>query len=554
MSGVDYVVVGAGSAGCAVAAGLVERTDAHVLLLEAGPEARDPRIAIPASTGDLWFGRNDWAFVTEPQPGLGGRRDTWPRGRVVGGSSAINAMMWVRGLDVDFDGWASAGATGWDSGRMNALFQVIEDDERGLAPTRGVGGAMRVERQRDPRPLSLAFLDACAELGMPIVDDYHARPDGAALTMVTQRRGRRVTAADAFLAPHRPTRRRPALGPGRLTVRTSATVDRVLIEDGRAVGVEVRTGSEVRTVRVREEVILSAGAVMTPVILMRSGVGPGQELERHGIPVVIDRDAVGADLQDHIASGMVVGTDGGSLYGADRDPRVLARWIARRSGPATSNLGEAIAFVRTSESEPAPDVELLAIPAALLDHGRTRFPQHGMTVAAIVLTPESRGRVGLRSADPAAPPLVDPGTFSDPDGRDLERMVGGLRTVQALLTETRALGRLVTRRLNPRMRLDDVGALRAHARETAQTLYHPVGTCRMGADDAAVVDPELQVRGVTGLRVADASVMPRIVRGHTNAPSIAIGVHAGELVSAALAGGLPSQDRADDGRPVRRRR
>jgi choline dehydrogenase-like flavoprotein len=390
---------------------------------------------------------------------------------------------------------------------------------------------MRIERQRDPRPLTLAFLDACSELGIPIVDDYHARPDGAALTMVTQRRGRRVTAADAFLAPHRPARGRPGLGPGRLTVRTSATVDRVLIEADRVVGVEVRIGGQVRTVRVRREVILSAGAVMTPVVLMRSGIGPADELAEHGLPVLADVPAVGADLQDHVASGMVVGTEGGSLYGADRDPRVLARWIARRSGPATSNLGEAIAFVRTDDSEPAPDVELLAIPAALLDHGRTRFPEHGLTIAAVVLTPESRGRIALRSADPSAPPLVDPGTFTDRRGRDLERMMSGLRTVQALLTETRALGRLVTRRLSPATSLHDTGALRAHARATAQTLYHPVGTCRMGEDAAAVVDPALRVRGVTGLRVADASVMPRIVRGHTNAPTIAIGVGAAELVA-----------------------
>jgi len=533
MSGVDYVVVGAGSAGCALAAGLVERTDAHVLLIEAGPEARDPRIAIPGMTGDVWFGRNDWAFVTEPQPGLGGRRDTWPRGRVVGGSSAINAMMWVRGLDVDFDGWEEAGATGWGAERMNALFAAIEDDERGLAPTRGVGGAMRIERQRDPRPLTLAFLDACAELGIPIVDDYHARPDGAALTMVTQRRGRRVTAADAFLAPHRATRRRAALGPGRLTVRTSTTVDRVLIEDGRAVGVELRIGGEVRTVRARREVVLAAGAIMTPIILMRSGIGSSEELARHGIGTVVDRPAVGSDLQDHVASGMVVGTEGGSLYGADRDPRVLARWVARRTGPATSNLGEAVAFLRTDESEPAPDVELLAIPAPMLDHGRTRFPEHGMTIAAIVLTPESRGRVSLRSADPAAPPVIEPGTFTDPAGRDLDRMLSGLRTVQALLTSTRSLGRQVTRRIEPRETLTEPSALRAHARATAQTLYHPVGTCRMGSDADAVVDPELRVRGVAGLRVADASVMPRLVRGHTNAASIAIGMRAGELVAEA---------------------
>jgi len=530
---VDHLVVGAGSAGSAVAAGIVERSDAHVLLLEAGGEARDPRIRVPASASDLWFGRNDWALTTEPQPGLDGRRDTWPRGRVVGGSSAINAMMWVRGLDVDFDGWEAAGAHGWGADRMNALFAVIEDDARGPAPTRGVGGPVPVQRQRDPRPLTLAFLDACAELGLPVVDDYHARPDGAALTMVTQRRGRRVTAAEAYLAPHRPRRGRPALGPGRLTVRTGATVDRVLLEDGRAVGAEVRVGGTVRTVRVRGEVILAAGSVMTPLILQRSGVGPADLLARHGIGVHVDRPAVGADLQDHVAAGMVVGAAGGSLYGADRDPRVLARWVARREGPATSNLGEALALLRTDDAEPAPDVELIAIPAPILDHGRVRFRQHGLTVGAVVLTPHSRGRVGLRAADPAAPPVIEPGTFSDPEGRDLARMVSGLRTVQALLTDTRALGGLVTERLSPRAPLEGANALRAYAREHAQTLYHPVGTCRMGSDDDAVVDPELRVRGVAGLRVADASVMPRIVRGHTNAASIAIGVRAGQLVGAA---------------------
>jgi choline dehydrogenase len=539
MSGVDYVVVGAGSAGCAVAAGLVERTEAHVLLLEAGPEARDPRIAIPALASDLWFGRNDWAYVTEPQAGLDRRRDTWPRGRVVGGSSAINAMMWVRGLDVDFNGWEAGGATGWGADRMNGLFRSIEDDERGLSTTRGVGGPMRVERQRDPRPLTLAFLDACAELGIRVVDDYHAQPDGAALTMVTQRRGRRVTAADAFLAPHRPgrgpSRGRAPLGPGRLTVRTGVTVGRVIVRDGRAVGVEVHRGGRTQIVLARREVILSAGAVATPALLMRSGIGPIDVLREHGIDVVVERAAVGSDLQDHVASGMAVGTAGGSLYGADRDPRVLARWVASRRGPATSNIGEAVAFLRTDEREPAPDLELLAIPAALLDHGRTRFRQHGMTVIAIVLTPESRGRVTLRSADPAAPPIIDPGTFTDPGDRDLARMVSGLRTVQALLTETRALGGRVDARLSPTRHLTHAADLRAHARATGQTLYHPVGTCRMGSDDDAVVDPELKVRGVAGLRVADASVMPRIVRGHTNAASIAIGVRAGELVATATA-------------------
>jgi choline dehydrogenase len=304
------------------------------------------------------------------------------------------------------------------------------------------------------------------------------------------------------------------------------------MRDGRAVGVEVSINGATRIITAKREVIVSAGAVATPALLMRSGIGPAEVLRAHGIDVVVERAAVGSDLQDHVASGMAVGTDGGSLYGADRDPRVLARWVAGRRGPATSNIGEAVAFLRTDESEPAPDLELLAIPAALLDHGRTRFRQHGMTVIAIVLTPHSRGRVTLRSADPVAPPIVDPGTFTDAGDRDLDRMVSGLRTVQALLTETRALGGRVTDRLSPDRQITSSTALRAHARATGQTLYHPVGTCRMGSDEDAVVDPQLRVRGVEGLRVVDASVMPRIVRGHTNAPTIAIGVRAAELITA----------------------
>jgi choline dehydrogenase len=531
VGGIDYLVVGAGSAGCAVAAGLVERTDAHVVLLESGPEARDPRLHIPGLTADLWFGRHDWAFETEPQPGLAGRRDTWPRGRVVGGSSAINAMMHVRGLDIDFDGWAQLGAHGWDAAAMNALFVALEDDERGAAAHRGAGGPLRVERQRDPRPISLAFLDACSELGIRVVDDYHVRPDGCALTMVTQRGGRRWSAADAFLAPHRPTRRRPALGPGRLTVRTGVEVVRVLLEGGRAVGVEVDVDGQRRTLRAEREVVLAAGAIGSPVLLQRSGIGPADELRALGIDVVVDRAAVGADLQDHVASGIVVGTAGGSLYGADRDPRVLARWLASRRGPATSNIGEAIAFLRTDDALDAPDVELLAIPAPMLDHGRTRYRMHGLTIASIVLTPESRGRIRLRSRDHTVAPVVESGAFSDPAGRDLARMVSGLRTAQALVTSTRALGAKVTERLNPTRILDDTAAFRAHARATGQTLYHPVGTCRMGSDDAAVVDPELRVRGIEGLRVVDASVMPRIVRGHTNAATMAIGMRAADLVA-----------------------
>lgn len=523
MAEFDHVVVGAGSAGAVVAAGLADR-GASVLVLEAGPPARDPRIAIPAAAADLWFGRLDWAFDTVPQEGLGGRSDTWPRGRVVGGSSAINAMMWVRGLDVDYDGWAAAGATGWDAAAMTAAFRRLEDDQRGPAPHRGSGGPLPVEHQRDPRPLTHAFLAACEELGLPRVDDYHVEPHGCALTMVSQRRGRRWTVADAFLRPHLDA---PS---STLTLRTGVDVARVVVESGRAVGVEAVVRGRRRIVRARHGVVLAAGAIGSPVLLQRSGIGDARHLERLGIPVVADRPAVGEGLQDHVVAGMVGGASGGGLFGADRDPRALVRWLSDRTGPLTSNLGEAIAFLSTRAGETAPDIELIAIPAALRDHGRVRFPQHGITVGAILLAPASRGSVRIASADPTIRPRLDPNVFAEPD--DLARLTDGVRVVQRLLTGTRALGAALDGLIDPPAPIDDEDALVAHVRATAQTLYHPVGTCRMGSDQDAVVTPRLAVVGVEGLHVVDASVMPTIVRGHTNAPTVAIAARAVELVAA----------------------
>ncbi len=383
----DFIVVGAGSAGCAAAAGLVQERDASVLLLEAGPWGRDPRLMIPAASADLWFGRYDWAFETEPQGTIGGRVDTWPRGRLVGGSSAINAMMYVRGMAADFAEWEASGAPGWGPAAMEAAFRRIEDDERGPAPHRGHGGPVPVAHQRDPSPLSEAFLDACEELGIPRVDDYHAEPDGCGLTMVTQRRGRRCTAAESFLRPLLEAR------DPRLVVRTGVEVVRVLIEEGRATGVEVVVDGRRRVARARDEVVVAAGAVGSPVLLQRSGIGPADVLRDRGVEVVQDLPGVGENLQDHVLSGLVASTAGDSLYGADRDVRELVRWVRRGRGRLTSNLGEAIAFLRSDPSEPAPDLELIALPAALRDHGRTRYPVHGLTIGSILLRPRSRGTI-----------------------------------------------------------------------------------------------------------------------------------------------------------------
>ncbi len=513
----DHIVVGAGSAGCAIATGLIEQHDATVLLLEAGPRDRDPRLRIPAAAADLWFGRHDWAYDTEPQPGFGGRQDTWPRGKVLGGSSSINAMMYVRGMDVDYDEWVEQGATGWDAATMTAAFRRIEDDERGPADHRGVGGPLRVEHQRDPSPLSEAFLDACEELGLPRVEDYHADPDGCGLTMVTQRDGRRWSAADAYLRPLL-----KAKDP-RLLLRTDVEVVRVVVEDGRAIGVEALVDGRLRFAQAAESVIVAAGTVASPQLLMRSGIGPAAHLREHGIEVVVDLPGVGENLQDHVLSGIAAGTDGDSLYGADKDLGDLVRYLREHRGRLTSNLGEAIAFIRTHDDEPHPDIELIAFPSAMTDHARTRFPEHGVTLGAILLRPESRGRIRLASPDPQVPPVIEPRTFEDPGGHDLRRVVDGLRWCQRLATEPDALGDRITHLIDPPDVLTDEGELIAHVRRTAQTLYHPVGTCRIGTDDLAVVDPQLRVHGVGSLRVADASVMPTLIRGHTNAPAIAIG-------------------------------
>jgi choline dehydrogenase len=521
----DVIVVGGGSAGCALAAGLAAQPDTSVLLLEAGPRPRDPRVRIPAAASDLWFGALDWAFDCEPQAALDGRRDTWPRGRALGGSTVINAMMWVRGMDVDYDAWPALGAPGWDAASMTASFRRLEDDARGPAPHRGIGGPIPVAHQQEPRELTHAFLDACEEVGIPRVDDYHASPDGCGLTMVTQRDGARWTAADAFLRDHLRDRG------SSLTVRAGVEVERVAFEDGRAIGVDVLVDGRRRFARASREVVLSAGAIGSPVVLQRSGIGPADDLRALGIEVVAHLPGVGENLQDHLATGLSVGTDGGGLFGADRDPRAMLRWLRRREGPLTSNLAEAIAFLRTEDGLEAPDIELLFVPAALEDHGRTRHAQHGLTLVTILLRPESRGRIRLASADPTTAPRIDPGSLSDPTGQDLRRLTAGLAAAQRLVTDTAALGARVTNWFLPAAPLRDDAALAAHTQATGQTFYHPVGTCRIGTDDLAVVDPQLRVHGVEGLRVADASVMPTLVRGHTAAPALAMGERAARIIA-----------------------
>ncbi|MEO8828618.1 GMC family oxidoreductase N-terminal domain-containing protein [Lapillicoccus sp.] len=523
----DVVVVGSGSAGAALAARLSESGRLSVLLLEAGGADTDRRIHIPAAFSQLFRSDADWDYWTTPQEHLDGRRVYWPRGKVLGGSSSLNAMMWVRGFAADYDGWAQRAGPTWSWDALRPLFIRVERTVGSSDSDHGTSGPVSVEPQRAPRPHTATFLRAVQQAGYVVEGANSLAPQGFTQTMVSQHRGARASTATAYLAP---ARRRP-----NLTVRTGAHVTKVVIEGGCAVGVEYRHDGVTRTATARGEVVLSGGAVNTPHLLMLSGIGPGDDLRRHGIDVVVDAPEVGLNLADHLIAGHIVGVDAGSLKDATR-PSQLVSYLTRRTGMLTSNVAEAYGFVRSSIDVTEPDLELLFAPVAYVGEGLVPPPRHGVTVGAILLQPRSTGTVTLGSVDPMDPAVIDPLYLSDPDGADRRVLLAGLRLCQQIL-DTPAMTAITDgtyvlpeggERLDPDERAERI------VEEYAHTLYHPVGTARMGSDVASVVDPQLRVRGVSGLRVADASVMPTIIRGHTNAPSIVIGERAADLVLAEL--------------------
>ncbi|WP_194409729.1 GMC family oxidoreductase [Microbacterium cremeum] len=533
----DYVVVGAGSAGSALAARLTEDPGVSVLLLEAGGPDRALELHVPAAFKKLFRSSYDWDYDTVPQPQLEGRTVYWPRGRTLGGSSSLNAMMWVRGFAADYDEWATAAGEAWSWESLLPRFRRVERTADAADETQGADGAQPIEPQRDPRPHTAAFLRAAAEAGHPVTPANLPEGQGFSQTMVTQRRGARASTADAYL---RPARRR-----GNLRVLTGAHVRRVTFADApagdatraRTTGVYVDIRGIARHVRARREVVLCGGAINTPQLLMLSGIGPSEHLAGHGIRVVVDSRGVGSNLQDHLVAGLAPAAKGGTLFTAE-SRRELARYLAGRRGMLTSNVAEAYGFVRTEVADRAgvpaglPDIEIIFAPAPYVGEGLVPLPGEGLTVGAILLRPRSRGTIRLASVDPHAKPLIDPAYLSDPDGIDAETMIAGLAECERLI-DTDALRAVTTgawiqpehgERLTPAERAE------LSLRRYSHTLYHPVGTARMGTDDAAVVDPSLHVRGVTGLRVADASVMPTIIRGHTNAPAIVIGEVAADLI------------------------
>lgn len=534
----DYIIVGAGSAGCVLAGRLSEDPSVTVLLLEAGDRDTAREIRVPAAFSTLFRGRNDWGLTTEPEPGCDGREMYWPRGKVLGGSSSINAMIYIRGAQADYDGWRDAGCAGWGWDDVLPYFLRSEDNARGAGAFHATGGALRVEDQRSPSPLSHDYVDAAAATGLPANPDFNgASQDGAGLYQVTQRRGVRCSAADAFL--------RPALGRPNLQVRTLAQATRVVVEAGRAVGVEADIGGRRQLFRADREVLLSAGAIGSPQLLQLSGIGPADDLRRVGVEVVVDAAGVGQGLQDHVAAGIVALTREPVTYvGVERRRRALLQYLLRRTGPYSSPIAEAGGFARVLGSSTAPDVQLLFAPAVFLDNGFTPAPGHGVTAGGYLLQPRSRGSVSLRSADPLDRPVIRAGYYSDP--ADVDTMLAALRLTLEILSAP-PLARHLGSRYLPEA-VDDAG-LRAHLRSRSETMYHPTSTCAMGIEADAVCDPQLRVRGVEGLRVVDASVFPTVPRGNTNAPVIMLAERAVDLVRGPR---VPAQPAAEAPRAAER--
>jgi choline dehydrogenase-like flavoprotein len=528
--GFDYVVVGAGSAGCVLAARLSEDPSVRVALLEAGPPDTSVLIRCPAGLALLAkTGQANWAFRTVPQPGLNGRCGYQPRGRVLGGSSSINAMIYARGHRDDYDHWEGVGNPGWGWQDVLPVFRRAEHNERGADAWHGQGGPLNVADLRSPNPVARAFVEAGEQAGLPRNEDFNgAEQEGVGMYQVTHRNGERWSAARAYLEP--------AIGRSNLVVMTGTQATRVLFDGRRARGVAYRRDDgSVGQVAARREVLLAAGALQSPQLLMLSGVGPGEHLREHGIEVVHALPGVGESLHDHPDAVLVYDAPGVtdlfglSLPGALRLARGVAEWRGSRTGPLTTNFAEAGAFLRSRPEEPIPDVQLHFVIGKLVDHGRKTVFGHGYSCHVCLLRPKSRGRVRLASGDPLAAPAIDPAFLAEQD--DVDAMVRGVREMRRILSQP-ALARFGARELATSASAQTDAEIEAFLRDHVDTIYHPVGSCRMGADEGAVVDAALQVRGLQGLRVVDASVMPRIVGGNTNAPTIMIAEQAVDRIRA----------------------
>lgn len=531
----DYVIVGGGSAGCTLAARLSEQSDATVCLLEAGGDGKDVLIRAPLGIVAMLPGKprkiNNWAFSTAPQPGLDGRRGYQPRGKALGGSSAINAMLYVRGHPSDYDDWAASGATGWGWRDVLPYFLRSEGNSRGSSELHGADGPLQVGEQRSPREASHAFVDACRQSQIRVNEDFNGpEQEGAGLFQVTQfwkgaKRGERCSAAAAYV--------HPVMERANLKVETGAHATRIILEGGRATGVEFLQGGQPRAVSARREVILCGGAFASPQLLMLSGIGPAQELQGAGLQVLHELPGVGANLQDHPDFVMTwrsqdTSSLGLSFAGGLNILKSILQWRRDGTGLVASPGAEAGAFIKTRPSLERPDLQLHFVPAIVDDHARRIHLGHGISCHVCVLRPLSRGSVGLNGPDPLAAPRIDPGFLNEIE--DVDLLILGAKLVRRII-QSPAMDRFRERELYLTGYENDA-ELEDHIRARADTIYHPVGTCRMGADTMAVVDPQLRVHGLQGLRVVDASVMPTLIGGNTNAPTIMIAEKAADMIRA----------------------
>lgn len=520
MARYDYVVIGAGSAGCVLASRLAESRDLSVLLLEAGGPDNRREIPVPIAFSTMFKTEVDWNYTTEPQPNLHGRALYWPRGKVIGGSSSINAMIYIRGNSRDFDEWERLDNPGWAYRDVLPYFLRAEDQQRGASEFHGVGGPLRVEDLRTVNPLSRAFVAAAIESGLRGNEDFNGREqDGAGFYQVTQKRGHRWSAADAYL---RPRRSYP-----NLTILPHAHVTQILLAKYRATGVEyVRDGRE-SAVYADREVLLCAGAVNSPQLLMLSGIGPAKHLEELGIEVHLDLPGVGENLQDHLFLPVSYECPKPvSLIAASSFSSLLGYMLFRR-GMLTSNVAESGGFVRTRPDADRPNLQFLFGAAFYLNHGLVRPKDHGFSIGPTLLRPESRGRIRLRGTFPMDQPRIEPDYLSRDS--EVEVMVAGIELARRIAAAN-PLRTYCGKEVVPGADIKSRGEIAGYVRDAAETTYHPVGTCKMGTDAMAVVDARLAVRGIQGLRVVDASIMPTITSGNTNAPVIMIAEKAADLI------------------------
>lgn len=519
----DYIVVGAGSAGAVVASRLSENPSLRVLLVEAGGNGRELSVKIPAAFSKQFKTPLDWEYYTEPEPHLAGRRVYHPRGKMLGGSSGQNAMIYIRGNRSDYDTWAKRGAIGWSYDDVLPLFIRSERNSRGADRFHGAAGPQYIEDPRSPNLISQRLVDAMVTTGLVANRDFNgAAQEGAGLYQVTQRRGARWTTSDGYL---RPARKRP-----NLTVMTGTHVTRVVISNGRAQGVEIVQNGSLRTVHADRGVVLSAGAFGTPSLLMLSGIGPADHLREHEVEVLVDNPNVGSHLMDHPMYVLNYETPARGTLAEAESPVQLLKYLATRRGLLTSNLGEAGAFFHTCSGLDAPDMQFIAGPAYFRDHGFAEHDSAAIAIGCSLVGSHSRGEVRLASNDPTRKPRVRFDYFSD--RRDMDAMIAGVERAREVAAN-RAVGALVGAEIHPGREVQTRDQIEAEIRQGVDHTYHPACTARIGSEADGVVDANLRVHGVSALRVADASVFPSIPHGNTHAPTVMVGEKASDLLKAA---------------------